>query len=146
MTDDNPTPPRLASGLSFCFPAYAETAEPEVNMNDYMPITTYDAVGRITGADEDVIGAVTKLRALLSDADINITESHNHTEMRLQGASPDMIAEAVEETSNTFSDVAFSFIVWTEKLTPVSVTHDAEAIMAENGDVKRMTMYAEPCA
>ena len=108
-------------------------------MNDYMPITTYDAVGRITGADEDVIGAVTKLRALLSDADI-ITDSHNHTEMRLQGASPDTIAEAIEETSDTFADVAFSFIVWTEELTPVSVTHDAEAVMAEDGEVKRMAM------
>ena len=127
------------SGLCFCLPAYAETAETEVNMNDYMPITTYDAVGRITGADEDVIGAVTKLRALLSDADIIITESHNHTEMRLQGASPDTIAEAIEETSDTFADVAFSFIVWTEELTPVSVTHDAEAVMAEDGEVKRMT-------
>ena len=109
-------------------------------MNDYMPITTYDAVGRITGADEDVIGAVTKLRALLSDADIIITESHNHTEMRLQGASPDTIAEAIEETSDTFSDVAFSFIVWTEELTPVSVTHDAEAVLAEDGEIRRMTM------
>ena len=109
-------------------------------MNNYMPITTYDAVGRITGAAEDVIGAITKLRASLSAADVIITESHNYTEMRLQGASPDTIAEAVEETSDTFADVAFSFIVWTEELTPVSVTHDAEAIMAEDGEVRRMTM------
>ena len=128
------------SGLCFCLPAYAEIAEPEVNMNDYMPTTTYDAVGRITGADEDVIGAVTKLRALLSDAAIIVTESHNHTEMRLQGASPDTIADAIEETSDTFADVAFSFIVWTEELTPLSVAHDAEAVMAEDGEVRRMTM------
>ena len=118
---------------NICVPAQFGHTMPAIAVSD-------DAVGRITGAAEDVIGAVTKLRALLSDADIIITESHNHTEMRLQGASPDTIAEAIEETSDTFSDVAFSFIVWTKELTPVSVAHDAEAVMAEDGDVKRMAM------